>query len=231
MQTYRKATSKRGCWPLAASVQPNFGQRHPLPPAPSNPRFPRRTGRSCQLMTRNTLFLPLPLTHLHSTANKNHQTGLIPKSSLSIAIWTKQPFKTLFGTFLLLKIVAMLLLLLARSNVRSWRPVAEWSLKMSIVIEIAREMLTYWTTTQSDGLPSVEGGHKKEKERHAVAEPADMSLYTGILCEKVALRFPGGAVVLAFGTEDNGQDISKVMAQHLKANKTFLAQYRISTDS
>lgn len=49
--------------------------------------------------------------------------------------------------------------------------------------------------------------------------------------EKLVLHFPGGAFVLAYGHERTGLDVSRVMTSHLRIPRTFLAQYRVSTDS
>jgi acetyl esterase/lipase len=138
----------------------------------------------------------------------------------------------------------------------------DWSLRVCVVNVLARELFRYYTKTQSTGVASVESGHRRAKERFALAKPAEASLYSGVLTpgaaqpaavgglwfpspilqgqgkqksnlrhDKVVLHCPGGAFVLAFGTEENGQDIAKVMTQYLRVTKTFLAQYRVSTDS
>ena len=179
-----------------------------------------------------------------------------------MTVWSKQSFKALYGVFFLIKLIALLPLSLLRYSPRRARPFAGWSLRICVVNVLARELFRYNTKTRSTGVASVESGHRRAKERFALAKPAEASLYSGVLTpgaaqpaavgglwfprpirqgqgkeisslrhEKVVIHCPGGAFVLAFGTEESGQDIAKVMTQHLKVTKTFLAQYRVSTDS
>ncbi|KAF2012107.1 alpha/beta-hydrolase [Aaosphaeria arxii CBS 175.79] len=178
--------------------------------------------------------------------------------------WSKQPFKALYGVFFIVKLIGLIPLSLLRYSPKWSRPVPGWSLKICVVNVVARELFRYYTQTRSNGVAGVESGHRRAKERFALVEPADASLYSGVLAsgtskpaavgglwfpspipqseregeaapslrdEKVVLHFAGGAFVLAFGTEENGQDISNIMTRHLKATRTFLAQYRVSSDS
>lgn len=48
--------------------------------------------------------------------------------------------------------------------------------------------------------------------------------------EKVALHFPGGAFVVAFGHESAGRPASAMLAKHLKTTKFLWAQYRLAAD-
>jgi acetyl esterase/lipase len=173
-----------------------------------------------------------------------------------MTLWSNQPFKALYGLFFGTKVLVLLPLSLIRYTPKSARPSPDASLRICVVNAIARELFRYYTATRSTGVGSVAAGHKRAKERFALAEPADASLYEGVLSpgdarpasvggiwypsppskgkdmanEKVVLHCPGGAFVLAFGTEENGQEISKVMTQYLNVSKTFLAQYRVSSD-
>jgi acetyl esterase/lipase len=46
--------------------------------------------------------------------------------------------------------------------------------------------------------------------------------------ERIILHIPGGAFVLALGSDENGQLISDAMSQHLQVSRTFVAQYRVA---
>ncbi|RYP72194.1 hypothetical protein DL771_004324 [Monosporascus sp. 5C6A] len=113
--------------------------------------------------------------------------------------------------------------------------------------------------TRSTWLCTVRSGQAKAKERFSLVSPAELKIYSGVLApgtikpvpvggvwfpapisaaatedlshEKVVLHFPGGAFVLAFAFEGVGQNISNTMAQHMKATRTFVAQYRVATSS
>ncbi|ETS78492.1 hypothetical protein PFICI_10554 [Pestalotiopsis fici W106-1] len=175
-------------------------------------------------------------------------------------IWAKQPFKALYSVMFMLKAVALLPLLVLRYGPKSLRPLPEQGLRICVVNALVRQLFAYQTATRSNGVADVESGHKKAKERFALVQPAEAELYRGVLNlngsihpaavggiwypsplakitpapesekEKVVLHFPGGAFVLAFGTDANGQDISGIMKQHLHASKTFLGQYRVSSN-
>jgi acetyl esterase/lipase len=172
-------------------------------------------------------------------------------------IWSTQPLKALYGLFFLAKVLILLPVSLIRFTPKTQRPTPSTPLRICVVNAICRELFKYYTATRSTGVASVTSGHKKAKERYALASPGAASLYTGILTpgttkpeavggiwypspltknaenienEKIVLHVPGGAFVLAFGTEENGVEISKVMSQHLKASRTFVAQYRVSTN-
>ncbi|KAH9866808.1 hypothetical protein J1614_008501 [Plenodomus biglobosus] len=179
-----------------------------------------------------------------------------------MALWSKQPFKVLCGVFFLIKVIAILPLYLLRYSPRSLRPIRGQSLRVCVINALVRELFRYYTKTRSTGVASVESEHRRAKERFALVEAADSSLFSGVLTsgvakpsavgglwypgppsqgkgeeisnlshEKVVLHFPGGGFVLAFGVEENGRVISKMMMQHLAMTKTFLAQYRVSTDT
>ncbi|KAI6092399.1 alpha/beta-hydrolase [Hypoxylon rubiginosum] len=170
--------------------------------------------------------------------------------------WSKQPFKALYTAFFVLKLIILIPLLFLRYSVRSARPDPEWSLRVSVTGGIVREVFRYWTQTRATMMDSVEASHRKAIGQFALAEVADASMYTGLLTpgttkpapvgglwfpgpptqqtdlrhEKVVLHFPGGAFVLAWGTAESGKDVASIMAQHLKATRTFYAQYRVSAD-
>lgn len=173
-------------------------------------------------------------------------------------IWSIQPFKAFYITFLLARTTAILPWLLVRYSLKSSRAFPEWTLRVCIVQQVVRQLLRYNTNTRDHDLASLEADHKKAKERFSLAKPAEASFYTGALDsgsvkpaavgglwypaplfegspnledEKIVLHFPGGAFVMAFGQEAHGRDVSSVMSQHLKATRTFFAQYRVSTDS
>jgi acetyl esterase/lipase len=172
-------------------------------------------------------------------------------------IWSTQPLKSLYGLFFLAKVILLLPVSLVRYSPKALRPTPTTPLRICVVNAICRELFKYYTATRSTGVASVVSGHNKAKERYALAAPGDASLYAGVLKsgtstpqavggvwypspllkgssdvlnEKIVLHVPGGAFVLAFGTEENGVEISKVMSQHLKATRTFVAQYRVSMD-
>ncbi|OTA98428.1 hypothetical protein M426DRAFT_42637, partial [Hypoxylon sp. CI-4A] len=166
------------------------------------------------------------------------------------------PFKELYTAFFILKLTFLVPLVSLRYSLRSARPHPEWSLGLCVIRVLARELFNYYTKTRSDGLAAVQEAHKKAIGRFSLAEVADASMYptlldygtvkpvsvgglwfsgpprqeTDLRYEKVILHFPGGAFVLAYGTEGTGKDVASAMTQHLKATRTFLAQYRVSTN-
>lgn len=173
------------------------------------------------------------------------------------SFWARQPFKTLYTFYAIAEAIAVLPWLLLRYAPRSARPFKSWSLRVSVVTPLARRLLGYHGKTQSSAMSSVISDHKKNPDRYSSATPGDPDLYSGVLTpgtaqpaevgglwypaplfpgspniedEKVVLHFPGGAFVIAFGTDANGTIISDVMQKHLKATRTFVAQYRVSAD-
>ncbi|KAI1413693.1 alpha/beta-hydrolase [Hypoxylon sp. FL1857] len=171
-------------------------------------------------------------------------------------VLSKQPFKTLYTVLFILKLAVLLPLVSFRYSLKPARPFPEWSLRVCVISVLARELFDYYTNTRSNGLAAVQAAYKKADGRFSLAEVAGLNLYSTLLDfgtarpapvgglwfpgpptqgtdlrhEKVVIHFPGGAFVLAYGTDDIGKDIASVMSQHLKATKTFLAQYRISTN-
>ncbi|KAI2602292.1 alpha/beta-hydrolase [Hypoxylon sp. NC1633] len=171
-------------------------------------------------------------------------------------IWSKQPFKALYTLLFIIKLVAILPLAAIIYSLRSARPHPEWSMRMCILGLLVHNFLDYYVKTRSNRLATIQADHRKANGRFAVAEVANPGLYSGLLTpgiakpapvggiwypgpptpgtdlrhEKVVLHFPGGAFVLAYGTDDYARNIANVMTPHLKATKTFLAQYRLSTD-
>ncbi|RYP66527.1 hypothetical protein DL769_006011 [Monosporascus sp. CRB-8-3] len=144
-------------------------------------------------------------------------------------IWSKQPFKAIYTGFVILKLPFLLVVLAIRYGFKPFRPLPGWSFTA------------------------------KAKERLSLVNPAELKIYSGVLApgaikpvpvggvwfpapisaaatedlsrEKVVLHFPGGAFVLAFAFEGVGQNVSNTMAQHMKATRTFVAQYRVATSS
>ncbi|KAI1812334.1 Alpha/Beta hydrolase protein [Poronia punctata] len=173
-------------------------------------------------------------------------------------LWSKQPFKATFITFHIFRTLAILPWLLIRYAPKSARPYPEWSMKQCVINAIVRQLMVYHTTTRSNAMSAVLSDHKKAGERHALASPAKAELYSGILVsdvakpaavgglwypappsetspddiagEKIALHFPGGAFVLAYGSEMYGKPVSDAMSKYLKVARTFFAQYRPSAD-
>ncbi|PVH92896.1 alpha/beta hydrolase fold-3 domain-containing protein [Periconia macrospinosa] len=178
-----------------------------------------------------------------------------------MTVWSKQPFKTLYTLFFISQLCVLIPISLLRYIPQASRPNARWNLKQCVIRVVAQQLFIYYTKTQASGVSSVEAGHKRAKARFALAEPAEASLYTGVLAsgkaqpatvgglwypegvssegaaadfkdKKVVLHFPGGAFVLAFGTDGIGHDISHVMQRGLgNSTMTFLAQYRVSKDA
>ncbi|KAI1375522.1 Alpha/Beta hydrolase protein [Hypoxylon crocopeplum] len=173
-------------------------------------------------------------------------------------VWSKQPLKAIFTTFLLLRMIVLLPWLLVRYIPKSSRPFPEWSLKLCIINALARQIFVYRVQTRSNDMSSVISDHQKAEERYSLAKPAEATLYSGILTpgvakpaavgglwypaplyegssnlddEKVVLHFPSSAFVLAFGQEMHGRDVAKAMSRYLKATRTFFAQYRLSADA
>lgn len=172
-------------------------------------------------------------------------------------IWSKQPFKAVFITFQVFKTLTLVPWLLIRYSLKSARPYPEWSLKLSVTNPIIRELFTFYTATRTNAMSIVASDHEKAKDRYSLVQPADAKAYTGIVTpgavqpaavgglwypapppssegdvakEKVVLHLPGGAFVLAFGSEMYGSDVSKAISQYLGVPRTFFAQYRPATD-
>ncbi|KAI1281070.1 Alpha/Beta hydrolase protein [Xylaria sp. FL0933] len=172
-------------------------------------------------------------------------------------IWSKQPFKAFYTTFIVSKILVTLPWRLARYGLRSARPFREWSLKYSILNAVLRDLFTWYATTRHDGMYTVISDHRKEKQRYDQAEPADPGRYSGVLTPgkatpksvgglwypapllatspdvenaKVVLHFPGGAFVLALGQDFWGKKVSKALLKHLNASHCFFPQYRVAVD-
>ncbi|KAK8127083.1 uncharacterized protein PG998_002842 [Apiospora kogelbergensis] len=138
----------------------------------------------------------------------------------------------------------------------STRPLPEWSLRMSVIRDLVLQLHEYNVATLSNDMASVQADHERFPDRFALAAPADLHLYTGVLRpdaatqpaavgglwypspppagafaddEKIALHVPGGAFVLAFGQDMHGRDVAGAMARHLGVSRTFVAQYRLSS--
>lgn len=145
-----------------------------------------------------------------------------------------------------------------RYGLKPLRPITQWSIKLYVLRTVVKQMFVYYTQTRNSNMASVIADHKKAKKRYAIATPRDSSLYSGVISpgaakpavvgglwyplapsesspnlseEKVVLHLPGGAFVVAFGIDANGQMVSEAMSQHLKADRTFLGQYRVATDN
>ncbi|ETS76551.1 hypothetical protein PFICI_11938 [Pestalotiopsis fici W106-1] len=173
-------------------------------------------------------------------------------------IWAKHPFKALYAAYIVTETIAILPWLFLRYMPRAARPSPSWSIKICVITALLRQLLRYHGKTQSTSMSTVLSDHKKHRDRFALAQPADVDLYSGVLTpgatqpaavgglwhpaplfpgspniedEKVVLHLPGGAFVMAFGTDENTQNISRAMTKHLKATRTFVAQYRVSVDA
>jgi acetyl esterase/lipase len=168
--------------------------------------------------------------------------------------WSQQPLKTLLTILLIPKILILLPLSLLRFTPKSARPTPSTSLRICVINAVARELFRYWTTTRATGVASVSASHARVKDRFGLARPAAGNLYQGVLesksvvpeavggiwypspipagnagNEKVVLHCPGGAFVLAYGTDDVGSEMAGVMSRCLRVDKTFLAQYRVAS--
>ncbi|KAI0433001.1 Alpha/Beta hydrolase protein [Xylaria sp. FL1042] len=173
-------------------------------------------------------------------------------------VWSRQPFKALYTTFIVSKILVTLPWHLIRYSFKSARPFPEWSLTYTILNALCRDLFTWYTKTRHDGMYSVISDHKKEAQRSDLAEPADPSLYSGVLTPgkatpgsvgglwypapllatspdvenaKVVLHFPGGAFVLALGQDFWGKIVTNPLLKYLNASHCFYAQYRVAVDA
>ncbi|KAI0394664.1 Alpha/Beta hydrolase protein [Xylariaceae sp. FL0594] len=174
------------------------------------------------------------------------------------SLWAKQPLKGLFIAFHVLRTLVILSWVLIRCAPKSARPFPEWSLRQCVINVLLRQIFAYHTTTRSNKMAAVQADHKKARERCAIARPAAdvKDLYSGVLAsdfvrpaavaglwypypppprstgvtarEKVVVHFPGGAFVLAFGSEMYGETVSAAMKKYLNVDRTFFAQYRLS---
>lgn len=172
-------------------------------------------------------------------------------------IWAKHPFKALYAVYITTETIALLPWLLLRYTPRAARPFPSWSVKMCVITAFLRQLLRYQGKTRSNAMSAVQADHKKNGDRFSLAQPGGADLYAGVLTpgatqpaavgglwypsplfpgsadiedEKVVLHFPGGAFVMGFGQDENGQNISHAMSKYLNATRTFLAQYRVSVD-
>jgi acetyl esterase/lipase len=169
-------------------------------------------------------------------------------------IWSKQPFKSAYLVFLIVKILATLLLSV-RYTFQTSRHVRKWTYKACLVREMLCAYFDFLCATRSNGLSTVIKGHADAKERFASAPPGDASLYTGVLSSnkirpaetggiwypshpasdgkllshsKVVIHSPGGAFVLAFGHDNFGRDIADIFQQYVGASYVFYPQYRLA---
>ncbi|KAI1300032.1 Alpha/Beta hydrolase protein [Xylaria venustula] len=173
-------------------------------------------------------------------------------------IWSKQPFKALYTTYYVLTTLVILPWLLLRYSLKSARPFPAWNLRYSIINSIARGLFAYYAQIRSNGMSSLLSDHAKAGHRYALAKPAEIDLYSGVLAPgeatpapvgglwypapllanssdvksaKVVLHFPGGGFVRAYGQESWGKSVSSAILDFSTANYVFFAQYRQSTDN
>uniref|UniRef100_A0A8H7N8M3 Alpha/beta hydrolase fold-3 domain-containing protein n=1 Tax=Bionectria ochroleuca TaxID=29856 RepID=A0A8H7N8M3_BIOOC len=171
-------------------------------------------------------------------------------------VWSKQPFKAIYVAILMVK-VPLMLLLGTRFAFKPFRPLGRLSFKITLINSLVREWLLFAAQTRSSGMATVKSDHEKIKERCSQAQPAGIEHYTGVLTaqptanpasvgglwypgppsptsdvkrEKIVVHFPGGAFVMAFGADVNGQKFSKPVLEKLKADRFFFAQYRVAED-
>ncbi|KAI0596360.1 Alpha/Beta hydrolase protein [Biscogniauxia sp. FL1348] len=169
------------------------------------------------------------------------------------SLWSKQPFKAIYFALFLLKLPLLMTLYPVRYSLKQFRPLPEWSLRICLASAFVRECLEFVTTTRSSGFGIVQSGQLKAKQRFALAAPGNPSLYSGVLAsgvskpvpvgglwypgpiphgsadvgrERVVIHFPGGAFVVASGSDTVGWHIASTMPRQLRASRTFIAQYR-----
>ncbi|KAI0199866.1 Alpha/Beta hydrolase protein [Astrocystis sublimbata] len=160
-------------------------------------------------------------------------------------VWSKQPFKAIFITFHVIRTLVAVPWLLIRYTPKSARPSHECSMKQCVINALVRQLMVYHTETRSNSMSAVLSDHAKAGKRHDLAKPARSDLYSSILAsdaakpaemladvgrEKLVLHFPGGAFVLAYGSEMYGRPVAAAMSKYVKADRTLFAQYRPSAD-
>ncbi|CAG9956495.1 unnamed protein product [Clonostachys rosea f. rosea IK726] len=170
-------------------------------------------------------------------------------------IWSRQPFKATYIAFTLLIKIPLLLVLSPRFLFPTFRPLPTVTFRITLFARLVREYILFQAQTRSNDRSGVEASQSKAKDRFANARTGDAILYTDILeptpiikpaevgglwypgppsssgdlkNEKVVLHFPGGAFVIACGSDMNGRMFSPFITKDLKADRLFLAQYRVA---
>ncbi|VUC24127.1 unnamed protein product [Clonostachys rosea] len=170
-------------------------------------------------------------------------------------IWSRQPFKAIYIAFALLVKVPVLLLLSLRFLFPTFRPIPNLTFRITLFARLVREYILFQAQTRHNEKSAVEASQSKAKDRFAKAQTGDATLYTDVLeatqvikpaevgglwypgppplsedlqDEKVVLHFPGGAFVIACGIDLNGRMFSPFVLKELKADRFFLAQYRVA---
>ncbi|KAK7224432.1 hypothetical protein V2G26_012435 [Clonostachys chloroleuca] len=170
-------------------------------------------------------------------------------------IWSRQPFKAAYIAFALLIKIPVLLVLSPRFLFPTFRPLPTLTFRITLFARLVREYILFQAQTRSNDKSAVEASQSKAKDRFAKAQTGDATLYNDILevtpiikpaevgglwypeppppsrdrkDEKVVLHFPGGAFVIACGSDMNGRIFSPFVLKDLKADRLFLAQYRVA---
>lgn len=172
-------------------------------------------------------------------------------------IWSRQPFKAIYLLFFLTRVSITLIWTFIRYGPKPFRPLPQLSIKLHVTRAVFPQVFAYYTKTKTTNMANVITDHKKAKSRYAIVNPASSSQYSGIISpgvvkpvpvgglwypapllesspnlddEKVVIHLPGGAFVIALGTDANGQNVSHIMSRYINATRTFFAQYRLSTE-
>ncbi|KAI1389686.1 Alpha/Beta hydrolase protein [Hypoxylon trugodes] len=173
-------------------------------------------------------------------------------------LFSRQPFKGLYIIYFVLKLLPLSVFYSIRFSFNAFRPIREWNFTICFVNAICKHVFHYMTVTRTTGLDGVLSDQKKAGSRYTLVNPADSRTYTSVLAQglaqpatvggiwfpnappkqippgqKVILHIPGGAFVLAFGTQEFGQVISEALIPDLGvgASYMFFPQYRISDGS
>ncbi|CAG9981319.1 unnamed protein product [Clonostachys byssicola] len=170
-------------------------------------------------------------------------------------VWSGQPFKAAYIAFALLIKIPVLLVLSPRFFFPIFRPLPTLTFRITLFARLVREYILFQAQTRSNDKSAVETSQSKAKDRFAKAQTGDTTLYTAILeatpiikptevgglwypgpppspadlkDERVVLHFPGGAFVIACGSDMNGRMFSPFVVNDLKASRLFVAQYRVA---
>jgi acetyl esterase/lipase len=167
-------------------------------------------------------------------------------------LWSRRPFKAAYITIFLVTTPPYLLFLgICYTLAKRLRPVHEWTVRQCLARAYLKSLLgAAFITRDQPSLPFQPG---KSKDRFVLVEPSASDAFSGILAsssvkpasvagfwypcppqdgndltnQDVILHFPGGSFVLPLGTEEAGQELSRLFGKSFKAT-TLLAQYRVA---
>lgn len=172
------------------------------------------------------------------------------------ALWSSQPYKTVYTVFFLLKTPPHLALLFLLYLFKPFRRLEEWSARQNLVSAAVEMFLGFVLATRCQAVLCTDP--EDMKERHSRVDPPPEHLFTGVLegskheavmpapvdaiwfpspaprdlaelkKQRVVLHFPGGAYFIALNHNYFGWIVADAMAKHMKATRTVWAPYRLT---